>query len=63
MYFESVFIKPNNFYINIYNTNKKNSWSNTLFLASKEGRPLKEITTRTYCTHQDLINKYTLHNR
>ena len=42
MYFESLFIKPNNFYINICNiTYQKNSWNNSLFLASKVGRPLK----------------------
>ena len=43
MYFESLFIKPNNFSINIYNINfKKNSWNNSLFLASKVGRPLNK---------------------
>ena len=39
MYFENVFIKPNNFYINIYSI--KNIHENRVFLAYKVGRPLK----------------------
>ena len=38
MYFESVFIKPNNFYINIYDLNlSKKFMKIAFFLASKVG--------------------------
>ena len=44
MYFESAFIKPNNFYINIYNINISKKFMNiVIFLASKVGRPLKSF--------------------
>ena len=41
MYFESIFIKLNNFYINIYNINlSKKFMKKAFFLVSKVGRPL-----------------------
>ena len=40
MYFESVFIKPNNFYININNIKLSNKFIKIAFLPSKAGRPL-----------------------
>ena len=41
MYFESVFIKPNNFYIIIYKMNTTKKFMKIAFLlASKLGRPL-----------------------
>ena len=42
MDFESVFIKHNNFYINIDNKAIQKMYENSLFLASKVGRPLKQ---------------------
>ena len=42
MYFERVIIKPNNVYINIYDINlSKKIHEDSLFLASKVGRPFK----------------------
>ena len=43
MYFESVFIEPNNFYINIYDINLSKKFMKITFLASKVGRPLNEF--------------------
>ena len=41
MYFESVFIKVNNFYMNIYNINLSKKFMGMAFLlASNVGRPL-----------------------
>ena len=45
MYFESVFIKPNNFCIDIYNIKlSKKFMKIACFLASKVGRPLKKFS-------------------
>ena len=57
MFFESVFIKLNNFYINIYNINlSKNAWSNSPFLASKVGRPLKWKQIISFSRALSLVN-------
>ena len=52
MYFESVFINPNNFYVNIYNINlsKKMPWNNSLFLASNVVYPLSMIHFKYWVT-------------
>ena len=41
MYFEGVFIKPNDFYMNIFNMNLSKKFMKIAFLASKVGRSLK----------------------
>ena len=54
MYFESVFIKPINFYFNIYNINLSEKLF-SLFLASNVGRPLKlheRRNTFNGCVHE-----------
>ena len=58
MYFESVFIKPNKFYINIYNISLSKKFMRiAVFLASKVGRALEFVararllTTCTANTH------------
>ena len=62
MYFESVFIKPNNFYISIYNVKK--NWQNNFFLASKVGRPLNKFNKFNkfnFLTHQSHIHVMNIH--